>query len=169
VHTLSVRQTDEAGNISATGTTSSWTIDTTAPSTPVLTGAPSGSTTSTSATVVFTGEVGATLTCSVDGGTYSPCSSPKTLTGLALGAHSLSVKATDAAESEWKKSGNYIVPWYTATTTSSGTSSVSSSGYVEYSSSQEDSDAKRTKTKTTVASKTKTYPSHCIPQHSIFA
>ena len=79
------------------------------------------------------------------------------------------VKATDAAESEWKKSGNYIVPWYTATTTSSGTSSVSSSGYVEYSSSQEDGDAKRTKTKTTVASKTKTYPSHCIPQHSIFA
>ena len=84
-------------------------------------------------------------------------------------------KATDAAESEWKRSGNYIVPWYAATTTVSGTSSTFSSGYVETSFSQDkmeeekgkDGDVK--KTKTTVAAKTKTCPAHCIPQHTSFA
>ena len=88
-------------------------------------------------------------------------------------------KATDAAESEWKRSGNYIVPWYTATTTVSGTSSTFSSGYVETSFSQDEKgeeeekgegkDVDVKKTKTTVAAKTKTCPAHCIPQHTSFA
>jgi hypothetical protein len=83
----------------------------TGPGAPVLSGAPATRTNSTSASIGFTGEADATFTCSVDGGDYEPCgASPKVLTGLAEGAHSLSVKATgldgkttDAATAAWTK------------------------------------------------------------------
>jgi hypothetical protein len=71
------------------------TIDTTAPSAPTITSAPTSGT-STSATVAFTGEVGATFECKVDSGTYASCTSPKTFTGLADGAHTIYIKQTDA-------------------------------------------------------------------------
>jgi len=96
-HTLSVRQTDAAGNVSAVATSSSWTVDATAPAAPVLSGAPSGSTLLTGASIAFTGEADASFTCSIDGGSYSTCSSPQVFSRLDFGAHSLSVKATDAA------------------------------------------------------------------------
>ena len=95
-HSLSVKQTDLSGNTSAAAT-ASWTVDLTAPAAPVLSGVPSSPTSSTGASVSFTGEVGATLQCSVDAGNYSSCTSPKALSGLADGSHSLSVKQTDAA------------------------------------------------------------------------
>jgi hypothetical protein len=96
-HVFSARQTDAAGNVSATGSTTTWVVDTTAPADPVLSGAPSGSVTSTNASVGFTGEAGANFTCSIDGASYSNCSSPKALSGLTLGDHSIAVKAADAA------------------------------------------------------------------------
>jgi uncharacterized protein (DUF2141 family) len=96
-HTVSVRQTDAASNVSPVGTTSSWTVDTVAPSAPVLSGAPSGFTSLTTASISFSGEVGAVFTCSLDGGAYSACISPASLTGLSVGSHSFAVKATDAA------------------------------------------------------------------------
>ena len=95
-HSLAVKQTDQAGNASVAATVS-WTVDTTAPTAPVLSGAPAARTNSTSASISFSGEASASFTCSVDGGAYSACSSPKALTGLADGAHSLAVKQTDQA------------------------------------------------------------------------
>lgn len=71
--------------------------DTTPPAAPILSGAPSGSVTSSSATISFTAEDGATFTCSLDGGAYAACSSPRSLSGLAAGPHTFSVKASDAA------------------------------------------------------------------------
>ena len=62
---------------------------------PVLSGAPPARTKATSASISFTGEAAATFACSTDGGAYTTCSSPKTLTGLADGPHSLAVKQTD--------------------------------------------------------------------------
>ena len=95
-HTVRVKQTDRATNQS-TASDVSWTVDTTAPAAPQLSGAPSANTSTTSANISFTGEAGATFTCSVNGGAYEPCTSPQDFSGLADGPHSLSVKATDAA------------------------------------------------------------------------
>ena len=72
--------------------------DTVAPDAPVLSGAPGALTTSTDASISFSGEDGASFTCSVDRGSYSACSSsPFGLSGLSDGLHSLAVKATDEA------------------------------------------------------------------------
>jgi hypothetical protein len=53
----------------------------------------------TSATVSFSSpdiDV-ASFACSLDGAAYAPCTSPAQLTGLAVGTHTLSVRATDKA------------------------------------------------------------------------
>ena len=80
------------------GASYEWTVDTAAPDAPQLSGAPSGSTNSTDASISFDGE--GTFTCSVDGGAYEPCTSPQSFSGLADGPHSFAVKATDAAGNE---------------------------------------------------------------------
>jgi len=95
-HSVSVRQTD-LWNHTSNAATASWTVDTTAPDAPTLSGEPDARTNSTSASIGFTAEADATFTCSVDGGAYSGCTTPKALTGLIQGAHSLAVKATDQA------------------------------------------------------------------------
>jgi peptidoglycan/xylan/chitin deacetylase (PgdA/CDA1 family) len=95
-HTLAVKQTNTFGTTSVAAT-ASWTVDTVAPAPPVLSGAPAAQTNTTAASINFIGESGASFSCSVDGGTYTACSSPKVLTGLADGTHSLAVKQTDLA------------------------------------------------------------------------
>ena len=66
------------------------------PLAPVLSGQPSSITSSRSASIAFSGDDSASFTCSVDGGAYGVCVSPKSLTGLSEGAHSLAVKQTDS-------------------------------------------------------------------------
>ncbi|MEK7066654.1 MAG: carboxypeptidase-like regulatory domain-containing protein [Patescibacteria group bacterium] len=62
-----------------------------------------GNTISSSATVAFSGSDNVTpsqyltFRCSIDGAAFNSCTSPKTLTGLSLGAHSFMVKSTDGA------------------------------------------------------------------------
>jgi hypothetical protein len=71
--------------------------DTTPPDTTIVDG-PSGTTTSTSATFTFSSsEAGSTFECSLDGGIFSTCSSPKTYSDLSTGEHTFQVRATDAA------------------------------------------------------------------------
>jgi hypothetical protein len=71
--------------------------DTTPPDTTITSG-PAASTSSTGATFAFSStEAGSTFQCRVDAAAYAPCSSPKSYTGLAVGSHSFSVRATDAA------------------------------------------------------------------------
>jgi CSLREA domain-containing protein len=49
-----------------------------------------------SATFTFTSnKLGSTFTCSLDAGTFVPCTSPYTVSGLETGGHQLQVKATD--------------------------------------------------------------------------
>jgi hypothetical protein len=58
---------------------------------------PSGTTTSRNASVEFTSDdPAATFECKFDLEPYAPCTSPYTLTGLALGGHSVLVRATNA-------------------------------------------------------------------------
>jgi hypothetical protein len=104
-HTFSVRATDAAGNTDATPATRSWTVeapapppaDTTAPETTISSG-PAATTTSTSASFALSaGESGSTLACKLDSGSWAACTSPKAYSGLAVGSHTFSARATDAA------------------------------------------------------------------------
>lgn len=71
--------------------------DTTPPQTTITSG-PSGSDTSTSATFEFTAdEPGSTFACSLDGGSFTLCTSPRTYSDLTLGDHHFEVRATDQA------------------------------------------------------------------------
>jgi hypothetical protein len=71
--------------------------DTTAPNTTIGSG-PSGPTGDNTPTFAFTAtESGSTFQCRVDSGSWTTCASPWTTTTLADGAHSVAVRATDAA------------------------------------------------------------------------
>jgi hypothetical protein len=72
-------------------------IDVTPPDTTITSG-PASSTTSTSASFAFTAtEAGSAFECQLDGGAYGSCTSPKAYSSLAVGSHTFSVRATDAA------------------------------------------------------------------------
>jgi hypothetical protein len=95
-HTLAVKQTDRAGNES-TAVSNTWSLDSTAPAAPTLSGAPPAVTKSASANFTFTSEPGATFQCSVDDGPFVACTTPRALAGLADGEHSFAVRAKDAS------------------------------------------------------------------------
>ncbi len=71
--------------------------DDTPPQTAITSG-PTGTTTATSATFSFSSsESGSVFACRLDGGSWAGCTSPSNRSGLATGAHSFEVRATDAA------------------------------------------------------------------------
>jgi alpha-tubulin suppressor-like RCC1 family protein len=92
-HSLSVKAAKDGGESDAAS--ASWTVDTSAPAAPALSGVPGGPSKSKTASIAFSSESGATFTCSVDGASYSACRSPKGLSGLSDGAHSIAVRAVD--------------------------------------------------------------------------
>ena len=96
-HTFTVRATDPAGNPDPTPASRTWTVDTTPPDTTIDSG-PVGHATSDSATFAFSAsETGSTFGCTLDGGAPAGCTSPKAYSGLAEGAHTFTVRATDPA------------------------------------------------------------------------
>jgi hypothetical protein len=101
-HTFTVRATDAAGNTGEDSHT--WTIDSAAP-TVAITGEPGNPTKSTSASFSFTASD--PTQCKLDGGEFTPCTSPATYSGLADGPHTFTVKATDAA----RNIGQDIYEW----------------------------------------------------------
>ncbi|MCX6463889.1 MAG: DNRLRE domain-containing protein [Pseudonocardiales bacterium] len=98
-HDFTVRATGAEGQVAAPVVVE-WEVlppDTVAPETTLASGPPA-STTATTATITFGAtEAGSTFTCAVDGGAAQPCSSPLTLTGLAVGSHEVQIRATDPA------------------------------------------------------------------------
>jgi Bacterial Ig-like domain/PKD domain len=102
-HTVSVRATDTAGNTDASPATRAFTVDaasppdTSAPQTSITSG-PTGTTSASTASFAFSSsEPGSTFECRLDGGAFAACTSPEAYSGLAAGAHTFSVRATDAA------------------------------------------------------------------------
>jgi hypothetical protein len=97
VHTFAVRVRDAGGNLDPTPATRTWTIDLTPPETTITRG-PSGTVAMASASITFTSnESEVTFACSLDGAAAAPCTSPYNVMGLAQGAHTFSVAATDMA------------------------------------------------------------------------
>ena len=92
-HTFTVAATDAAGN---TGQVSyAWTVETGAPAVAVSTG-PAALTNNRSATFAFSADEPSSFQCQLDGGAYQPCSSPASYHGLGDGAHTFTVRPTDA-------------------------------------------------------------------------
>jgi MYXO-CTERM domain-containing protein len=74
-----------------------FTVDTAAPDTAIVSGPPE-QTENPDATFDFSSnEASATFECSLDGAAFTACSDPTTFTGVAEGAHTLQVRARDAA------------------------------------------------------------------------
>jgi hypothetical protein len=97
-HTFQARAVDPAGNVDPTPASYSWTIDATAPDTTIGPSFPAALTTATGATFDFSSnESLSTFKCALDAGTYASCSTPKTYSGLADGAHTFYVRASDTA------------------------------------------------------------------------
>ncbi len=95
-HSFSVRAVDTAGNTDSTPADFNWLIDLGAPQTSITSG-PADPTSLTSANFVFTSsEAGSSFTCSLDAAAFQSCSSPVAYSSLLEGAHTFSVKATDA-------------------------------------------------------------------------
>lgn len=101
-HTVFVRAEDQAGNISSVPASFAWTVDLTAPRT-TITSAPAADTTQKNATFVFQGNdspspnTGIAFECRLDGGSWAPCSSPKSYSSLPDGVHTFQVRARDEA------------------------------------------------------------------------
>ena len=106
VATFSITATDVAGNaaaaVTATTNASSVTVDLTAPDT-TITGGPLALTTSTTATITFTGSDNLTAPASLafqgrlDGAAYATVTSPVNLSSVPEGVHTYAVRAIDAA------------------------------------------------------------------------
>jgi hypothetical protein len=96
-HTFEVRALDAAGNVDPTPAARTFTVDTVPPNSSITAG-PDGPIATTSAQFAFAGTGGATATqCRLDGGSFAPCTSPKTFTGLKDASHTFEVRALDAA------------------------------------------------------------------------
>jgi hypothetical protein len=92
-HTFAVRAVDAAGNAGAASWT--WAIDTAAPQTEINGGPPPVSTTGAATFTFASNEHGSTFECSLDGGAFSPCTSPASYGDLADGLRSFRVRAQD--------------------------------------------------------------------------
>ena len=99
-HSFEVRATDGAQNTDATPASRSFTVDTAAPQTTIVSG-PSGSTKDTTPTFGFSSnEAGSTFQCRIDSAAFGPCSGPggtHTPPALNLGSHTFAVRAIDRA------------------------------------------------------------------------
>lgn len=93
---VAVRQVDQADNASATAT-ATWTVDTTPPAAPEFTSAPSGTIGRSFTSFSFTGESLATFECRLNSEQWTPCTSPRTVTGLSDGVHAFSLRQADRA------------------------------------------------------------------------
>lgn len=97
-YTFEVRAVDAAGNADEP-ISRSFTVDTTAPAAPTVTGDPAQGTTSRSrsASFTFSSEPGAAFQCKLDAAQFAACSSPQAYSDLTDRGHNFSVRARDAA------------------------------------------------------------------------
>jgi hypothetical protein len=97
-HTFQVRAFQQQGSLTSAATSYTWVVDLTAPPAPSITAKPSDPSYASSASFSFTdGEAGVSFLCKLDGGSFAACTSPSSYSNLALGSHTFSVQAKDAA------------------------------------------------------------------------
>ena len=98
-YTFYVKAKDQAGNEDASPATRSFTIgvDTTPPDTNITSAPPALSNSGTAIFNFTATEAGSTFQCSLDGGSFTNCSSPQSYFTLGGGSHTFQVRATDAA------------------------------------------------------------------------
>ena len=108
-HTFQVKAI--SGSIQSTPTAYGWTVDQTPPPAPTFASKPTASSNVTSPSFAFAdAESGVTYQCKLDPAVaFTACSNPATFSALAPGAHSLSVKAVDAAGNVSTTAASY--PW----------------------------------------------------------
>ena len=95
-HTFKVTAVDAAGNASAAASYG-WVVDLVPPDTTIASH-PGAIETTAPATFAFTSsEGGSAFRCSLDGAAPAPCATPQTYGSLAVGPHSFTVAAVDAA------------------------------------------------------------------------
>ncbi|MBI2690792.1 MAG: hypothetical protein HYX29_02420 [Solirubrobacterales bacterium] len=117
-YTLEVRACSTSG-CDASAATRSFSVDTVAPALAITAPAAGALLNSTAVSITFTNESGAGVTCAIDGGAASACSSPRVYTGLAQGAHTVTVVATDAAGNTTTQSRSFSVDSVAPTVTGS--------------------------------------------------
>src|SRR5205814_6523019 len=86
-HTFDVRSTDTAGNTDPTPVSSTWTVDTTAPQTTIDAQPPNPDNDPAPSFQFSSSETGSSFECRLDGGSWTSCTSPHSLSGLAGGSH----------------------------------------------------------------------------------
>ena len=95
-HQIQFFATDAAGNTQATGTSYSWTVDTTPPET-TISSQPASLVASTSASFEFScNENPCTYQAQIDAGAWSSVTSPHVFSGLSQGSHTVNIRAIDA-------------------------------------------------------------------------
>ncbi|WP_247046221.1 Ig-like domain repeat protein [Arthrobacter rhizosphaerae] len=115
-YTVRWRATDNAGNTTTGSVT--LTVDTTAPSSPVIVQAPQDPAGPSAQFDFTTAETGTVSECRIDSGTWSTCTAPVSYTGLDAGPHTFAVRTTDAG-------GNTSAPASYSWTVDTGIPSVS--------------------------------------------
>jgi hypothetical protein len=95
-YTVTATSADAAGNTSGP-VESTFTVDLTRPETAIDSGPGNTSTSTTAAFDFSSSEANVTYQCSLDGAAFAACTDPATFTNLALGAHTLQVRAVDRA------------------------------------------------------------------------
>lgn len=107
-HVFRVRAVTATGR-RGTAATHTWTVDSVAPGVTIQS-APTGTVTAGDATLEFASdELESTFECSLDGGSFSPCVSPHTYSDVGQGAHSVIVRATDAAGNSAQAERHWVV------------------------------------------------------------
>lgn len=108
-HTFAVAATSSLGIVDPTPAMQVWIVDHTPP-TVTITGGPTGPTNVKTPSFPFTTAGDPTqIQCTVDGGTYTTCTSPYTTASLADGAHTVTVRVTDAAGNQGSDSRSFTV------------------------------------------------------------
>ncbi len=96
-HTFEVRAIDVAHNVDPSPASTTFTIDTTPPSSTIRKG-PGGITNDPTPTFSFSSsEPGSSFECKIDSGPFAPCGPSKTTPHLGDGSHTFRVRATDPA------------------------------------------------------------------------
>jgi hypothetical protein len=129
-HTFDVRAKNVAGNTDSTPASYTWTIDTTAPDTQIIS-FPSNPNFIFDATFTFSSPDGDAVSfeCRLDDAAFVACTSPQAYSGLVRGSHIFQVRAKDAAGNIDQTPASYAWTIYTIST-ANFTSQAANDGWV---------------------------------------